>query len=225
MMIVALFTAVLVLIIHRNGWACGILKNDISNLRIIFTLRYKLGYESKKRTKYPWLDVLTMNYWASGGPVSQQLCSQAPGCWYFPAGSCVTNGRLCHLLFSVPNDRASSSNKGWKPLVILAGRRGKGCWQTFLANEGLCPTSCNLVIPETARSYTTITPQVPPTPNLPHPLDIRLDTGLWIGGISAGWKGAKSPWLPLSSNWLFHILVCPGINCPCSAFTVWDQTS
>lgn len=110
-----------------------------------------------------------MNYWASGGPVSQQLCSEAPGCWYFPAGSCMTNGRLCHLLFSVPNDRASSSIKGWKPLVILTGRGGKGCWQTFLANEGLCPTSCNLVIPQAAQSYTTTTttPQVPPTPNLP----------------------------------------------------------
>lgn len=159
--------------------------------------------------------MLTKNGWPSGGPVSQQLRSEAPGCWYFPAGSCMTNGRLCHLLFSVPNDRASSSIKGWKPLVIHAGRGGWGwgCWQTFLANEGLCPTSCNLVIPQAAQSYTTITTTPPPsppdpTPNLtPHSLDLRLDTGLWIGGISAGWKGAKSPWLRQSSNWLIHILL------------------
>lgn len=59
----------------------------------------------------------------------------------------------------------------------------------------------------------------------PHSLDLRLDTGLWIGGISAGWLGAKSPWLPQSSNWLFHILLCPGIICLCSARTGWDQMS
>lgn len=168
-----------------------------------------------------------MIYWASGGPVSQQLHSAASGCWYFPAGSRMTNGRLRHLSFRVPNDRASSSIKGWKPLVILVEREKR-----VLANipykQGLCPTSCNLVIPQAALS--SIPPPSKkkthrPLVTSPHSLDLRLDTGLWIGGISAGWLGAKSPWLPQSSNWLFHILLCPGIICLCSARTGWDQMS
>lgn len=39
-------------------------------------------------------------------------------------------------------------------LKALSHSRGemKGCRQTFLPNEGLCPTSCNLAIPQTAPS-------------------------------------------------------------------------
>lgn len=161
-----------------------------------------------------------MNYWASGGPVSQQLCSVAPGCWYFPAGSCMTNGRLCHLLFSIPNDCASSSIKGWKPLVILAGGGGR-----VLANipckEGLCPTSCNLVIPQAAQSYTTTTAQVPPTLNLPP-----------FSGFKVGYRAVNRwyfSWLERGQIPMVtpeqQLALCPGINCLCSAFTVWDQIS
>lgn len=35
----------------------------------------------------------------------------------------------------------------------------------------------------------------------------------------AGWLGAKSPWLPWSSNCLFPVLLCLGINYLCSACT------
>ena len=66
---------------------------------------------------------LAVIYWCSGGLFEQQLFSAASGCCYYPAGFCMTNGRLRRLLFSIPYDRASSSIIGWKPLVILTGRR------------------------------------------------------------------------------------------------------
>lgn len=168
-----------------------------------------------------------MIYWASGGPVSQQLHSAASGCWYFPAGSRMTNGRLRHLSFRVPNDRASSSINGWKPLVILVGKGKKSAGEHSLQTR-LVPNlmqSCN-----SSSSTEFYNPPLKkkthrPLLTSPHSLDLRLDTGLWIGGISAGWLGAKSPWLPQSSNWLFHILLCPGIICLCSARTGWDQMS
>lgn len=87
---------------------------------------------------------LTSIYWGSGGPYSQQHQVVV----ITLLGFCMTNGRLRHLLFRIPSGRASSSVIGWKPLVIPR-REKKGCW-AFLANEGLCPTSCNPVIPQAA---------------------------------------------------------------------------
>lgn len=40
-----------------------------------------------------------------------------------PLASAWQMGGLCHLLFSILYECASSSIKGWKPLVILTGRR------------------------------------------------------------------------------------------------------
>lgn len=90
-------------------------------------------------------------------------------------------------------------------------RKKEGCW-TFLANESFCSDTCNLVIPQAALPPTSSTP----TPTLS--LDLRLATGTWIGGMltalknRVGWPGAKSPWLPWSSNCLFPVLVCLGIS-------------
>lgn len=65
----------------------------------------------------------TFIYWGSGDPIKQQLFSSASSCCHYPAGFCMTNGRLRNLLFSIPYDCASSAIIVWKPLVILTGRR------------------------------------------------------------------------------------------------------
>lgn len=65
----------------------------------------------------------------------------------------------------------------------------KGCRQTFLPNEGLCPTSCNLAIPQTAPSLKKTT-----NPLTSLPLLLRFKAG-----YSGGCGGCE--WVPfLLSN-------------------------
>lgn len=66
-------------------------------------------------------------------------------------------------------------------------REKKGCW-TFLANESLCSTTCNLVIPQAAPAPCLLYPHpqtLRPPLTSPLSLDLRLHTGKWIDGISA----------------------------------------
>lgn len=68
----------------------------------------------------------------------------------------------------------------------------KGCRQTFLPNEGLCPTSCNLAIPQTAPSLKKTT-----NPLTSLPLLLRFKAGYSRGRGGGG--GCE--WVPfLLSN-------------------------
>lgn len=111
-------------------------------------------------------------------------------------------------------------------------REKKGCW-TFLANESSCSATCSLVTPRAALLLvpSLLYPRsLNPRPLLTSPPFSGFKVGYgdvnrWYFSMltvlknRAGWLGAKSPWLPWSSNCLFPVLVCLGINYLCSACT------
>lgn len=107
----------------------------------------------------------------------------------------------------------------------------KGRRQTFLPNEGLCPTSCNLAIPQTAPSLKKTTN---PLTSLPLLLRFRAGySGRGGGGVDV--NGCRFCFLTTTEgqSWLAVGQIpmvtpgaapsCQGVNCLCSAHT--DGTS